>query len=1655
MVSSAQQQFTILQKQLNTELRTLLTESKRRSSEVKHATEKSLEILKTCHTSSDLKRHPDFILPLIKACGSKSAKLTTIAMQCLQRMAAVDCIPEQRIPEVLDAFTDASLLASEIQLKVLQIVPIFFKTNGKLIYGPLCSKLLKCCSNLLQIPNKSPIVIGTASATMQQLIDEIFDRLNIEWDSSDRDHNLALQETHEVLISNSETIKVNAYRYDAHVLFSNLSSLAEKKDSTSASNNGTKNATQSDETAESNMVMLNVDIVSTDYGLEILESVLENSFTAFLKYQDLQFILRTKMIPFVLRCISSSNSKFPIVVRSYRCINLLIRTEFLKTLHLELEVILSLLIFNLTPEGKTPLWKKILSLELFNNILENINTIEAIYMTYDDSPDRKDILRSLTTELYNIIQSSELSITLHETKIIHTLDNPQITMANSIAKSPFMQMLDKTNPTSTNQNYFLFLAQSIVKNMSAQFSNAASNVALEDLADKEKRDNLDLTKAYRGLFPSLFDICKKLLYCASFESQIFNSLVRSFQKLSHAGGILLQEEELNKCLELFSLSIVRNCLITDMHIEEQNTKHEEQTSTTDTVLNALSETLIGNQSPKTPHSTTKGKMLHPRVFSSKHISLFRALISLAISLGEHFSYDSWNYIFVTWQWVSYFLLGPSADFLENIYVQDIPAAPKLSKADNTMIERSITQLYESTASYPASSLKSFLETIVEESKQTFQTAQNYEDERANDFYHAIINDKVRNCIYNKTFFVSQLGHLSTNNCTRFISGDLGKENWLIIMDYLKELIGDRQLGSQSLRLYVTSIFTDLIRRISNSVATLEDQNLKTNTFGSLELLVANSLLDTITTIKNLKVGEEEINHGISNIEADILFQLLSTLKEILNEFGDLLSHSWKIVFDIINGPFEWLNESKNILSIQDNDNSSLINAFIQRYRELIQVSYDVFKLISDDFLQTLPINTIKCVIDTIVNFVNQDRNLNISFSSISQFWLIGDYLRNWYTSQDTKETLNEMKDFSEKVKSGKLLETIGDNNSSFFEMYNGLWLFLLSNLVNCTKDARIEVKNGAIQTFFRILDSHSEFLPDWELIFEEVFKPFLLRRPFDEDLTESVDFLDVSLGGLSSLYPQKFNDFENNSNTSEKWLIFLDLLKHLLDSESSSIEFIAISKYNMLLSALLSMTNVTDDVLDKCFEVWSDYSIIYNDITTPASNFNKSGYDCINELILAFPNLYTLLEKYNKITEDVVEKVLTLLNAAVRYPLLPEHSRDNIKPSSLQGAILSCLDTFSSTLPVDTQSLIFVQLSTIINLSFETRKKIEKKLLPKLPLSARSRIPTFEAISYGACEQLSEMLAFSKRENKILFKGQHIIRLMQNLGDVIERKSLITLDSSKNLPLWEFCSQCFEILTEQLLVCYKEEKIDKKIMNEFCDLFVKVAVSPLNRINKEIDEQTEEVDLKKFKVYRDLLLDTNLIELLNNDQMNTFISSAWSNSFFYQLDDVENSLLSSCSSLSEISEKFSEISFDDTIGSTVQPPLLTKYKCSKMCLNNVIEFASFEEKKTKQLRNIVVPYLVSRISFALRRFISDQPLLKKAPFPKIRRLELVILLKGVGKIVSKLNNQSTNEDEQIILQNFKHLYPLIVRTIPIAHTIPEIQPFVLQLSLDFTRLTPS
>ncbi|GMG26545.1 unnamed protein product [[Candida] boidinii] len=151
------------------------------------------------------------------------------------------------------------------------------------------------------------------------------------------------------------------------------------------------------------------------------------------------------------------------------------------------------------------------------------------------------------------------------------------------------------------------------------------------------------------------------------------------------------------------------------------------------------------------------------------------------------------------------------------------------------------------------------------------------------------------------------------------------------------------------------------------------------------------------------------------------------------------------------------------------------------------------------------------------------------------------------------------------------------------------------------------------------------------------------------------------------------------------------------------------------------------EITESFLEFWSGVLIKYNLI------FVSQFQDFITSYLKCFIPLFVLTK--SNIDYKKFEKMLMIFNTCIRYPLLSESQRDEIRCTDLQKTIIANLSHLKFTDPIYESSLI-QQITSIILLPFSTRDLIEKKIGNKLS----SRIPTFIAVSYDAIELLNRNL---------------------------------------------------------------------------------------------------------------------------------------------------------------------------------------------------------------------------------------------------------------------------------------------------------------------------
>ncbi|KKK23526.1 hypothetical protein AOCH_006020 [Aspergillus ochraceoroseus] len=476
---------------LQTELLNLIQESKRKNSDLRNAAEESLNDLKAlpstseAQISADLVRKPRFVNPFILACHSRHAKLAGIGVVCLQRLVASRSLPSERLKDVLGGLKETTSLTLEIQLKILQTLPSLLQHYSHDLSGELFVTTLEICATLQS--SKTIAVSSTAAATLQQLVVSTFERVSIE-DQSPPDS----RPTINVKIDGG-SVKIGYFAFDALRVLDDLCRLVDGEP----------------------LQFLRTKSLSPTFTLELIESVLLNSGRLFVNHPELTQVLRTHLMPLIVRYLSERHS-FALTVRITRIFLILLKRH-LSLLTAECEMALSLLTHLLEPDGSTP-WKRVLCMEVFRGLYAEPGLVRLVYSLYDGEEARKNILRDHMASLVRLAAEkpaligvsgrstvpsraehsrsiTEEQITLEAGGVagvigttVPTTDTnvPGISSQWSVVRTPYMEVLDKLEPPPPPDTYIYSLVLNCISTFSEGLAKFILPLTVPDLKQKRR-----------------------------------------------------------------------------------------------------------------------------------------------------------------------------------------------------------------------------------------------------------------------------------------------------------------------------------------------------------------------------------------------------------------------------------------------------------------------------------------------------------------------------------------------------------------------------------------------------------------------------------------------------------------------------------------------------------------------------------------------------------------------------------------------------------------------------------------------------------------------------------------------------------------------------------------------------------------------------------------------------------------------------------------------------------------------------------------------------------------------------------------------------------------------------------------------------------------
>lgn len=1350
------------------------------------------------------------------ACSTRNAKYSATAVQCLHSLINFEGLPPDRLVEVLDALKEATHLGVEIHLKILQSLPSLIQNYGDYLSNNLIVELLLICY-ILQGGNKVPVVVNTALATLQQLIISVFDKVSKE-DSLPT----PLPKTFEVPIENNDKVLVSPAAYDALRVFFDICNLIERQKPVFLKF-GHLPETVSLELIES-ILTSHSEIFSThmEFRYVIRTRAVPLLLRAFSEKRDFPVTVRvTRILYLIIRRL------LPILdVECEVILSLLTHMldsdaapywkrvlcmEVFQGVSLEFSLIESIYAEFDGKEGRRPLIKGWIT------AIDKLSAEQPAVIGINNTSSTMDIPESprQTNGSDTPTNSSSSSLTAVELSQI-----PGISTKTSLVRSSCIDLLDKTEPPNLPPSYLYYLALTCINSFSEGIARSVLSATSESNQNRRKHRTVahhsmssqselysaeirsrsnsprrtatsgtnssgsnispnsnatkrrnDVASEHLSLVASLLESTwSELLSCfttffrATMDNDLYHTLVRSAQKFTHASGVLLLLEPRDAYLTLLG-----KFTITLLEVEEKpssSTGSKHGILSMEGLVGTLSPTItrdptrlpFSHNSASTP-TTSSGPNSNRQKLNSRNTLCFRALLNLGIALGPTLG-SGWIIVLETLQYFDFLVYGATTDrrrgsSSKTNFEYNIETAPSpfsgLSSEFST-VESSTRRLLDSTKDYPSLAFNDLISSVGVLASKVLNIP-------SNDAEKIIPNiselGNISDC--DPFFLLEFLGAICFRNSFRFVSmEEQNSRTWTTVSQFLISVEKSRNTESLS-RIRACQVHNEIIRKNSLEYSTLQKDDSEQNT-SKAQRLIFESLLEEVKSIVSLKLPSEGAI-SICSTEAKLHVTGIDYLNKLLDNCGGSLNDAWSIVFDIIDTVFNWLPQ------IQIDAESQNRRYLIDRSIQLLKSGFESLQLICNEYLDSLPPNCIIRLIDTLYGFCHQEGDLNISFTSLSFFWIISDFLRKIIVEKTEQ-------DFSIDVTTTKQLAELSRIPTSEIDSLNSLWIILLLRLAAISYDPRPQVRNGAIQILFRIFDAQGLVLPPrvWKacqsIVLEKIMEndPFKTKnnRPLShEQIKQWEETLGIIFNSIGNMYSTFLTVFIQDEPGFEKlWKQMLIYFQKFSTNGTLPVINAVYQSLNSILAGFIkSEVKMSSNSLDNSWEFWTSQPIIQN------KQDATSAQDSYTSLCEVFTNLRALTPDQD-FSSDRVSKTINLLKSCMAYPLLAPFYSDKDRLSPLQSQALKQLESINIATNLHTANLIISLYSDIIVKPFNLPEVSGEGYGDK----GTAKLPTFVSLSQHCLELLEFKLKLVKPYISDLIQQGAMYKLTSALYTVLQHK---------------------------------------------------------------------------------------------------------------------------------------------------------------------------------------------------------------------------------------------------------------------------------------------
>lgn len=1536
-------------------------------------------------------------------------------------------------------------------------MPSLLQFYSNELSGELLADTLEICATLQA--SKTIAVSSTAAATLQQLVVSTFDRVFGE-DKLPNDEKITT-----TIKVDGQSLDIGYFAYDALLVLDDLCRLIDGEP----------------------LQFLRSRTLSPNFVLELIESILLNSGRLFVGHPELSQVLRVRLIPLAVRCLSERSS-FAQCVRISRILLVLLKRH-MSLLTAECEMALSLITHLAEPDSTAP-WKRLLCMEIFRGLYSEPGVVRLIYTLYDGEEGRKNILRDHMAALVRLASekpaligvsnqstvpsradhtrsTTEDQITLETGGVAGVIGStvppselkvPGISTQWSVVRTPYIELLDKTDPPVAPETYIYSLVLNCISSFAEGLAKFILPLTVPDRKQMRKNrllspvqgpdsarssqefpaepirpqpssptrkshvpiNPLDLQthvqysaiKTCAGIiencWPAVLAACSTFLR-ASLDDEYYHNLVRAFQKLAHVAGLL-------------RLSVPRDAFLTTLGkaatpASAGNSKSQNTTTTgsqsTDTPQKKRRSADYSLSNPSSADHTGATTGEGPNVsLSTRNLLCMRALLNLGIALGPTLDQPAWSIVFETLQYTGLVIgMSSSAMVKSASGTGEMPLTPGNDVPTANLgteviaVQAASSKMLETTSDLPGDSFREILLALLNLS--TFTEHRRQEDDEK----EVSVSEMPRSPQSSRSS-----GRMPQT--ARRVSHTVGKsrmqdEELKFVLDKANELANANLERFSSLEANDTEAWGLLTQSlISASANTTISPNLRLQASAILSSLV-------FSTMRQREDDDEKVYNELQT-------RNLQTLKDQVTSLYSSDSHTSKsLPITVIEIHEQSLEVLRNILEqyaetfvdgwhlifdlisgvfqpILQPETVDRPTHVLQRRPSalpagprLVRAAYKSLHLVASDFLSLLPASCLLSLVNAFSNFASQTQDFNISLTTTSFFWNVSDFLQG----QIEQISVDHV---DPSVSEEELAKLARDEDPSVSR--NSLWLLLLLRIVDITSDSRPEIRNSAVHTLLRIFDAYGQQLSPmaWRLCLNMVvFK-----------MTEGI---------VATLLEVKNKQSQAKSDEFKSWI---DTTVVMIKGSSSLMTnfFETVSrdeKFDQSWKRLLKYWQSLNDlhILEFNEATFSSLSAILLRVQS-ADQLSNESLECAwlawanahpagDETVLdldqpnqdaALAYLKSFQQVYrlykDQLTTTHIEKVLHHLRLLVWNSVAPRYSPDIDRPSALQALVTDCIKTLCLE-KEESQPAILLCLA-----------ELSDSALSRWSAGSDTRKPAFVAFSKSSIDLVNWYIAeFGIKQD--VFTNGALAETLKHLSTPIAQK--YTWQGKDREPfIWQRATTAsLNIL--QVAVPYAETQYSKASESEISQFWTRV-VEITNGIVSARGFQTQQIpttriasdedfDIKAFTRLKTIILPSLGNPAIPDPIRRDFARTLFRSSFIYaplRFDLPKSGIENPLQDFYAVRP-----------GRTFDPPPTLRPSIAYVLLDTLFELAAAEKAPETDdgacvlLARSVSPYLLLRCAVSLKSYIADQPLRGLMPQPTPARKALLHLLDHLVELRSE------------------------------------------------------